>query len=86
MIGRKKCGRMNMVIKVKKLLNKKEISPSCSYCSYGKLSPDGETVLCKKKGVVEKDFACRKFNYDVLKRQPKRPIELEKYNPEDFSL
>ena len=74
------------MIKVKKLLNKKEISPSCSYCAYGKLSPDGETVLCKKKGVVEKDFACRKFQYDVLKRQPKRPIELEKYNPEDFSL
>ncbi len=77
---------MNSVMKLKKLLNKKEISPSCSYCAHGKLSPDGATVLCKKKGVVEKDFACRKFTYDVLKRQPKRPIELEKYNPEDFKL
>ena len=71
---------------MKKLLNKKEISPSCSYCAYGKLSPDKETVLCKKKGIVEKDFACRKFVYDVLKRQPKRPKKLEKFNPEDFSL
>ena len=67
---------------MKKLLNKKEISPSCSYCAHGKLSPDGETVLCKKKGIVEKDFACRKFVYDVLKRQPKRPKKLEKFNPE----
>lgn len=71
---------------MKKLLNKKEISPSCSYCAYGKESPDGETVLCKKKGIVEKDFACKKFTYDVLKRQPRRPIVLEKFNPEDFSL
>ena len=71
---------------MKKLLNKKEISPSCSYCALGKLAPDGETVLCKKKGVVEKDFYCRKFKYDVLKRQPRRPVELQEYSPEDFSL
>ncbi len=71
---------------MKKLLNEKEISPSCSYCANGKESPDGETVLCKKKGIVEKNFACKKFVYDVLKRQPRRPIALEKFNPEDFSL
>mgnify|MGYP003296222971 CR=1 FL=1 len=74
------------VIKMKKLLNEKEISPSCSYCEFGKCSPDGETVLCKKKGIVEKDFSCRKFSYDVLKRQPRRPLPLQKYNKEDFSL
>ena len=79
-------GNEKMVIKLKKLLNKKSISPSCSYCEYGKLSPDGETVLCKKKGIVEKDFSCRKFSYDVLKRQPKRPLPLQKFNEEDFSL
>ncbi len=71
---------------MKKLLNKKEISPSCSYCAYGKCAPDGETVLCKKKGIVEKDSACKKFTYDVLKRQPKRPKKLETFNPDDFSL
>lgn len=71
---------------MKKLLNKKDISPSCSYCKYGKAAPDGETVLCKKKGVVEKDFACKKFSYDVLKRQPKRPKPLEQFKAEDFSL
>lgn len=86
MIVKEKCVKIALVIKMKKLLNKKEISPSCSYCALGKSAPDGETVLCKKKGVVEKDFACKKFIYDVLKRQPKRPIELQEYNPEDFSL
>lgn len=51
----------------KKLTNKKDISPSCAYCTYGKTAPDGENVLCKKRGVVEKSFSCRKFSYDVLK-------------------
>lgn len=69
-----------------KLLNKKEISPSCSYCAHGKSSPDGETVLCIKKGIMEKDDFCKKFSYDVLKRQPRRPTPLGEFNEDDFSL
>ena len=71
---------------MKKLTNKKDISPSCSYCRHGRLSPDGETALCRKKGVVDKDFHCRRFEYDILKRQPKRPLPAQKFNPEDFEL
>lgn len=70
----------------KKLLNEKDISPSCSYCKHGKQAPDGENVLCKKNGIVEKDFACKKFSYDVLKRQPRRPLPLNSFNADDFSL
>ena len=69
-----------------KLLNKKEISPSCSYCAHGKSSPDGETVLCIKKGIMEKDAFCKKFSYDVLKRQPRRPRPLDEFSADDFSL
>lgn len=50
------------------------------------MAPDGENVLCKKHGVVEKEYSCRKFSYDVLKRQPKRPKALEKFKEEDFAL
>lgn len=70
----------------KKLFNEKDISPSCSYCEHGKTAPDGESVLCKKRGVVEKDFSCKKFSYDVLKRHPKRPLPLEEFSADDFSL
>lgn len=70
----------------KKLLNKKDISPSCAYCRHGRPAPDRETVLCKKHGVVEKDFSCKKFAYDVLKRQPKRPMPMQKFDAEDFKL
>ena len=47
----------------------KKIEPSCSYCQRGKaVTPD--TVLCKKKGVVEAGGHCRAFQYDPLKRVP----------------
>ena len=69
-----------------KFLNEKEISPSCSYCEYGKISPDGESVLCIKKGVMDKDSYCKKFSYDILKRQPRRPMKLEEFSADDFSL
>lgn len=58
----------------KKLTNKKDISPSCAYCTYGKTAPDGENVLCKKRGVVEKSFSCRKFSYDVLKKAAEKAL------------
>lgn len=69
-----------------KLLNEKEISPSCSYCTHGRPSPDGESILCIKKGVMEKDSFCKKFSYDILKRQPRRPKSLSKFSEDDFSL
>lgn len=70
----------------KSLLNNKKITPSCSYCTHGKIAPGGENVLCKKYGIVETEHSCRKFSYDVLKRQPKRPKALEKYDAKDFAL
>ena len=71
---------------MKKLFNKNDVSPSCAHCTHGRLAPDKETVLCKKLGIVEMNFTCRKFKYDPLKRQPKRPKPLEKFDEADFSL
>ena len=41
-----------------KLLNKKSIPPACEYCSRGNCAPDGKTVLCPKKGVMQKNSSC----------------------------
>ena len=62
------------------------VSPACAYCKNGRLSPDGEGVLCSKKGIVEKDFCCKKYKYDILKRQPKRPKKKKKFSPDEFKL
>ena len=62
------------------------ISPKCEYCEFGKSSPDNETVLCPKKGVVAKDFHCRKYRYDIMKRVPQKRPKLEQFSDDDFSL
>ena len=61
-----------------KLLNKKSIPPACEYCTRGSGAPDGKTVLCPKKGVMQKDSSCSAFRYDPLKRKPKQPSKSEK--------
>lgn len=69
-----------------KLLNEKDISPKCEYCQVAKESPDGETMLCPKKGIVQKDFYCKKYKYDVIKRIPRKAPRPQEFSPEDFSL
>ena len=71
----------------KKIIEAKE--PRCEYCLRGKLSADGETVLCTKKGVMNKDFSCKKFRYDPLKRVPdtRKPGMADfNFTPDDFAL
>lgn len=69
-----------------KLLEKKKYPPACEYCKHGRLSPDEESVLCIKKGIVETDGKCRKYSYDPLKRRPKKPLIVERANPSEFEL
>lgn len=62
------------------------ITPKCEYCAHARPSPDGETVLCAKKGVVAKDGCCRRYKYDILKRQPRRAPKLPEFDAADFEL
>lgn len=64
----------------------KDVPPACAYCGRGRRCPGTDRVLCARKGVMEKDDACRKFKYDPLKRAPKRPQKLQQFGPEDFAL
>ncbi len=70
----------------KKLLEKKKYPAVCETCLHGRLSPDKETVLCIKKGIVQPDGKCRKYSYDPLKRQPKKPLIIEQADPSEFIL
>ena len=49
----------------KKRLSADKYPPRCAYCKKGRLSPDGESVLCEKNGIVEKKSSCRSYKYDV---------------------
>ena len=71
---------------MKKLFGKKDIVASCSYCTHGRISPNKESVLCKKSGFVDIDYSCRRFKYDPLKRQPQRPRTISIFDEVDYSL
>ena len=70
----------------KRLLNKKQYPPKCEYCSRGRLSPDGESVLCPKKGIMELNDFCRRYKYDVLKRVPVKQQIIQPADPKEFEL
>ena len=66
---------------------RKKIQPACKYCAVGKLSPDGENVLCVKSGVRAPDASCSKFRYDVFKRVPARDPQIsDQFTEDDFKL
>ncbi len=62
------------------------IEPACEYCSYGKKSQN-DMILCSKLGITQPSYCCKKFDYDPLKRVPRRVNHrLPKYSPEDFKI
>ena len=59
------------------MLFRKKVTRSCSYCACG-TKVGSEQVLCTKYGVVSLYYACRKFKYDLLKREPMARREMPK--------
>ncbi|MBO5410823.1 MAG: hypothetical protein J6A60_06145 [Clostridia bacterium] len=70
----------------KKLTDSSRFEPVCRICRHGRLSPDGESVLCIKKGIVDPDGKCRRYVYDPLKRIPKKALQIESADPSEFEL
>lgn len=74
------------MINVAKPLFNRDISPACQYCVHGQFFEHTNEVFCLKRGVTDPTDSCRKFEYDVLKRTPKRIIAKNDFKPEDFEL
>ena len=70
----------------KKLFQDK-IDPRCVYCARG-IPLEEDKVLCSKRGIVDPGGACRRFQYDPLKRVPPKPRRLDtsRLRDEDFKL
>ena len=69
------------------MLFRKKIERSCAHCAFG-VKLDDDTVLCSKKGVRSILGKCRKFQYDPIKRVPRKEKapDFQKYDAEDFKL
>ncbi|MBQ9414301.1 MAG: hypothetical protein IJU16_04150 [Clostridia bacterium] len=59
---------------------------SCDVCEFGRLTVDGQAVLCERHGVVPGYYHCRYFRYDPLKRVPQRPQPLKAFDAAAFSI
>ncbi len=46
----------------------------CAFCEKSANVYDQDYMVCKQRGIVAKDFSCRKFIYDPLKRIPPRAV------------
>lgn len=56
--------------------NEEDEPRCCAFCENAVPLRDGETMLCRRCGVVSGSHACRKFLYDPLKRRPRIPPAL----------
>ncbi len=70
----------------KKKLFGNQLDPKCETCANGKLSVDGQSVLCVRGGALPLTHSCRHFAYDPLRRIPKRRPVLGDYCAADFAL
>lgn len=77
----KECCRLKQ-----KLIDKNAYGKICENCFHGRLSADGDKVLCVKQGIMKLDSTCREYKYDPLKRRPKRPKKLTDFSADDFKL
>lgn len=58
----------------------------CLYCENATVIADEENILCSEKGIVNKEFCCKRFAYDPLKRLPKPTPPMPKLNVEDLLI
>jgi len=68
------------------MIFRKNIEHLCIYCEHAFLMR-GEECACRKRGLVNKNYSCRKFVYDPFKRipPPKAP-KLPEFSDEDFKI
>lgn len=67
---------------MKKKFYGNDIEPKCAYCTYGSRAKEGNKVLCEKQGLVDDEYNCKKFEYDPLKRIPKKQLSKEEKDDE----
>lgn len=59
---------------------------ACEFCEKASALHGETDMLCSVRGVVSRDFFCRRFSYDLLKRVPKAPLKPIIPDPYDMTL
>ena len=60
----------------------------CRFCAYAKRFSFGEDVYCeKKKNFINEDETCKKFKFDILKKELRRRKPFTStHTPEEFKI
>ena len=58
--------------------NHKNYECICAFCEKSTNIYDEDSMMCKQRGIVAKDFYCNGFIYDPLKRIPPRAVSAPK--------
>ena len=64
----------------------KKLEKHCEYCVYGSKLNFDDQIICKKRGVTDKNDKCRSYKYDPLKRVPTKFKIANDFNENDFKL
>ena len=64
----------------------KKLQHRCEYCVHGNELLNSNEILCKKRGVTDRQDSCRHYKYDPLKRKPEQTKISNNYSQEDFTL
>ena len=66
--------------------NNQDLPCVCEFCEHATTINDEFNVLCNHRGIVNKEYKCKKFVYDPLKRVPRPLPPLPKLTEEDLVL
>ena len=69
-------GRKEGMYMARKKYFGENIDPQCQYCTAGTRPKRGGKVLCERKGIVDGESSCNKFQYSPLKRIPKKQLHI----------
>lgn len=60
------------------MLFRRKTPPACGTCERA-VPMDGMYMVCRKNGIVGREYKCRRYVYDPLKRKPVRtpPVSTE---------
>lgn len=69
-------------------LFRKKVDRACEHCSYAQLDGEENLICTKKKKQVPLNGKCFRFQYDPLKRVPRKAkaLDFSKYEEFDYSL
>lgn len=61
-------------------------TPKCDLCVYSFFNKENKELFCNKTmKIVDSDFKCSKFTYDITKYKPKQNM-FKKFKQEDFEI